>query len=403
MCNRQNWPFWEASVLCGAIACGAVAVVLAAVQRHERRLDTRHDAMELLLRRELPMENLDRYDTLISACRLASRAVPQSFGPEQFASSAPLPRLRRRLTEGAIVALRDVVKITPEEDAAWSALGWVYAVSGDTTEAAESEKTAISLYPYDYTSHVVLGAILERQRRDGEAAGEYGTAILLYPRLAMSSYWQAFQTRNPGLAQATMQGALNRLQQDPFLFDDVHRTQTRARLEMELGSFDQAAEIVYFLERELPNLSGTWEIQGELDERNGKLADAINDYDRAAFLDKVDPLPHERLALLELKVRDAHAAAEQILLAIKLNNTLESPAAFRHAVQYNRTPYLRDGKLPRRIVEETEPGFDFGTVAAQVITLANSLGDRSTIERMRAFEPGGETTSIYGDIELEDQ
>src|ERR1035441_1230607 len=115
----------------------------------------------------------------------------------------------------------------------------------------------------------------------------------------------------PSVAARALQSAFAELDQSHWAGDDLIRSEARARLAAENGQTDIAKTLVNSINTRLPNLSGMWELQGELNEREGNRKEAILDFRRAIFLDDTDALPHTRLAQLELALSDTRDAARE--------------------------------------------------------------------------------------------
>ena len=256
-----------------------------------------------------------------------------------------------------------LVNTTPDEDGAWSNLAWLYAITGEQTKAIETERKAISIYPYDYTYYVMLGAFLAQSGQNDEAIGAYARALILFPRMLQSHFWRALQARDANIAEKSIQSAFRAIDQPQWIGDDLNRREVRARLAMEVGQSETAKALVNSINAQLPNLSGMWELEGELAESEGNRKDAFRDYKRAIFLDNTDPFPHEHLVQLEIAESDMKDVANETQEVIRLVQFGMSPGSVRRAIQYKRDRTFRNGQLPVTLIEETRP-----TVGSQVST-----------------------------------
>lgn len=330
----------------------------------------------------------DRYGLFRFAYRQAIKRASDSFSVSDFVMSGSDLQLKKEGISDAITTFLCDVKSTPEEDGAWSDLAWLYAISGDTSEAITTEQKAVVLYRFDYTYYVLLGAFLERSRRFDEALDAYGQALVLYPRLVNSAFWHALQLRRPAIADGAMHFALSALDHSQLVVDDVTRNEVRARLLAANGLLEDADNIVNSINAQLPNLSGMWELQGELHERDGRIANAILDYRRAKFLDSEDPVPHERLATLELDLSNAENARIEALLAWRLAQHPWSPGAARRKVQYQRDDHPRNGELPVTLLTDTQPSFRFESMFTRLSRLFASQGkeERAREMELKAYE-----------------
>lgn len=371
--------------MCGAILVGAVAIVLTTREANSYK-EGRHAADQGTIRVNAPaLEPWNRYRSFRFAHGWALKATPDLFSMNDFIVQGSNSNLHVVNTDGAIAVLLRVVMATPDEDGAWSDLACLYAIRGDTDAAIATEQKAISLYKYDYTYYALLGAFLERSGRSDEAGSAYGQALVYFPRLAASRFWHTLQSRQAALASAALQFALKQVDRRQGNDDDVNREEVRARLDLESGSLDESVNIVRSINAMLPSRSGIWELQGELNERGGNVGEAALDYRRAIFLDKIDPLPHERLAELDLLASDAADARLEVLEALKLARHPQSPGARRRIMQYQYKVGPRNRESTAAFIQETQPSFNFKAAFALLAHLFASQGATTQANEMKTM------------------
>jgi tetratricopeptide (TPR) repeat protein len=332
--------------------------------------------------RLLTLASWDRYAAFGAAYRRALSDTSDSFGLNDLFVSGRDVLLTQEDLKEAIAAFMQVIQTTPEEDGAWSNLAWLYAISGDTVKAVAAEQKAISLYKYDYSYYVLLGAYFEQSGRIDDAQSAYGHALTLYPRLEYSDFWHALHGRRQDLATAAVHSALMMLDHEQPATGNIKRSEVRARLMDSNGMEHEASNIVLSLNAQLPNISGTWELQGELREKEGNSKDAELDYHRAAFLDKTDPLPHERLLILELNEHDMEDARIEAIEGWRLTQRLRSIGSTRRTVQYHQNSGPRNGLLPRTLLQETQPTFDYSVSFLRLSVFFRSRGQVARADEM---------------------
>jgi len=375
---------WQDAAICGVILLGTITITLTADERGNAYGEGSM-VYQMMQSRASGIDSWDRYADYDIAYTQALRETSDSFDLRRFIVSGPDPLLKKEDAESAFTALSHVVKVTQDEDGAWSNLAWLYAIHGDTAKAIASEQVAIALYRYDYTYYVLLGAFLDRAGQINEAESAYGQALVLYPRLAQSVFWHDFKTNEPESANAAMQFAFRALDQEQAGVGDVNRNEVRARLAAETGRLDEANSIVRSINARLPNLSGMWELQGELHERERNIAEATRDYRRAIFLDKSDPLPRERLAELQLMAGDAKDARIEVLQAWELLQHSKSSGAIRRTIQYQRSSEPRNEQLPVTLLRTTQPSFDYRSafdLLATLFTLQKAEAEANEMRQM---------------------
>jgi len=170
-----------------------------------------------------------------------------------------------------------------------------------------------------------------------------------------------------------------------------HRDEVRARLLFAEGQTSQADTVVTSINTALPNVSGMWELQGEIHETQKKDREAALDYRRAIFLDRADPLPYERLASLALKrPDDMDRARGDVVQAWVMLHRLETPSTERLAVAYRRQAGSPNGLLPTTLLQETQPYFNFSAKFQILADYYQSRGRLKEAEQMKGLADASE-------------
>jgi hypothetical protein len=143
-----------------------------------------------------------------------------------------------------------------------------------------------------------------------------------------------------------------------------------------------------------------WELQGELLEGKGNNSEALLDYQRAIFLDREDPLPHERLAEAELMASEAEKARSEALIAWGLTRQPQSPLNERRSVQYQHNYGRFSGVLPVTLLRETQPSFEFESFFSRLSSLFASRHERDRANEMRHMaDMASSRSTLYGDLD----
>jgi Flp pilus assembly protein TadD len=382
MPNKDSHPSWQTVMICAVIIIDLAVFFLSRYVEKDASYDYSQAMREQGELCGSRFGSLDRYGIFYSAYNQATAETSNSFSLNDYLASGTDPQIRNDNVNSAITSLQCVIKITPEEDGAWNDLAWLYAVNGDTSQAIATAERAISFYKYDYTYYVILGAFLERSGRIDEARAAYSNALVLYPRLLNSTFWHSLQARHHALADDSIHSAFESLNNSPLLIDEIARSEVRARMLFMNGSVGEANSIVDSINLQLPNQSGTWELKGELNERDGRVADAILDFQRSAFLDPKDPVPHEHLAAIEINLNNADEARNQALLAWKLAQYPWCPGAARRRLEYRRIDQPRNDELPVTLLKETQPSFDFHLIFIGLSRIFASQGNEKRAKEM---------------------
>ena len=405
MRKQSRPPNWRSVGVCLASLIGLTGSVLhyQSLQNHSY-LDVFNE--QTLGGRLLPsgpiVPSWNRYGAFQRAYKQALFAGLDLFSLDDYLNYGIDHLLSRRDANTLIASYEQLLRNTPDDDLAWSDLAWIYAISGDTDKAIAVEQKAIALYKYDYTFYVLLGVFYQRAGHLDDAQIAYSNALALYPRLASSKFWKSVSKLYPGLTDAALHAALNQLNQRDAATRGITIDQVRARLMLAEGSGKNAKEILDNIEAKISNLSGVWELQGELDEKMRDLTQADLDFHRAIFLDTADPLPHERLAELELlQARNADKAKGEAFAALRLAMQMQSPGSKRQAVQYQREDGSRNGLLPATLLRETETALDLSSIFDQLSVDYESNGNHAEAVKMEdlAHRNNSKTGAPYGDVD----
>jgi tetratricopeptide (TPR) repeat protein len=258
------------------------------------------------------------------------------------------------------------------DDGALSNLAWLFALSDNHERALELANAAISRYQFNFTTYVLVGALEEAGERANEAKANYARAVELYPRLIESQFWRDLTERNNQLAVAALNDATESERESLAAAFNPSTAMSLARLSYATHDNDRAQELTTQVTKILPNLSGTWELEGQL------LADtnesgAILAFRKAAFLDPYDPLPHERMALLLLRRGAIDEAADQCLEAQKLQRNFGTPHSRRAFFQYHLRQVLRNDLTPPSLLRYLSPAF---SARSCLLVVSDRYGDK---------------------------
>jgi tetratricopeptide (TPR) repeat protein len=315
----------------------------------------------------------DRYEHFVVAYRYALQQIGdlswrQAMAPDAQRHSAVPTNIRY-----AIDCFRFVVSETPFADAAWNALAWLYLIDNDPDQAASCAHRALSISDFDYVYYVTLGVIEERVGQNAEAAASYSHAVLLYPRLIGSPFWQELRLRHNNLATESFDTALTAARADYLRGHAPRAGEVSARLLHESNSPDAGA-LVQEVVSQLPTVPGAWELLGEIRWSKADEEGAETAFRRAIFVNPDDPLPHELLARLSLSRDDVATAAKESYRAWRLQYAARTPHSQRAVVEYRSQSVLSNDALPPDILSALSPQFPFSSFFREVATRWADLG-----------------------------
>jgi tetratricopeptide (TPR) repeat protein len=275
----------------------------------------------------------------------------------------------RRATD----CFRLVVSETPSVDAAWNDLAWLYLLNNDPVQAASCTERALSISNVDYIYYITLGVIQEGTGQNRDAGESYSHAILLYPRLVGSRFWQELRLRDNDLARRSFDAALAVARADYLRGHAPLAGEVLARLLQESNS-PEAEALVQGVVAELPTVPGAWELLGEIRWAKADQAGAQIAFRRAIFISPDDPLPRELLARLSLSSNDIGTAGKESYRAWRLQSAARTPHSRRAVVAYRSDAVLRNDALPPDILTDLSPPFPFSSFFREISARSADLG-----------------------------
>lgn len=191
---------------------------------------------------------------------------------------------------------RRSVRLSGDDVAFWSDLGWIEAFRGKQNAAAESFEHAIQVDPRDSASRIGAGFLYERMGLKSKAYEQYALAIAARPRIVDSRFFEDLHARDSVFAMAIVARAADVLKDSSTSPVDLA---SLAKLHAFMG-FDAVAHDEYARALDaLPNLSYTWANLGVLDLAEGQTDAANREFARALFLDGGNRLAANMLASVD--------------------------------------------------------------------------------------------------------
>lgn len=133
--------------------------------------------------------------------------------------------------------LRQVVKLVPDDFAAWGDLGTALVDEGNMPEAAEAFRQVIRLHPDDVTALINLGHTVYALGQTDDAISYLSRAAQREPGNLTALRSLAWMYRHAGQPQAALDSAMQIARGHP---DDVLATIDIADLNLALGNWDEA-------------------------------------------------------------------------------------------------------------------------------------------------------------------
>jgi arylsulfatase A-like enzyme/tetratricopeptide (TPR) repeat protein len=204
--------------------------------------------------------------------------------------------IRRGRAREAAAKLRDLVRRSPGNVPFLTRLAEAEIAAGETQAGLDTIREAIALNPRLDLLHTSAGNLYAQAGRTREAREEFRAALALNPRSATA--WL-------GLAQIAARE--KPAEERPILLE-AQEAGTRsgtilarlAQLELSAGDLDAARRHVEESLALLPGLPATWWVAGEVAEKQGRAAAALESYEKAVALGLSDPRAWLRVGKLQL-------------------------------------------------------------------------------------------------------
>jgi tetratricopeptide (TPR) repeat protein len=285
-----------------------------------RRLQAVVVENERLARRAPPAESAELAESLRNLGYLSGSSRRPGGGMDPKDGLALLEEFDRAkaltrdgLPAEAVRQLTDLVRKSPGNVPFLVRLAEAQSTAGNPDAALATLREAIALNPRLDFLHAHAARLQSAARRDGEAKAEWEAALALNPRYAPA--WL-------GLAEiASRAGAPA---QERAILERGEASGTRsaaildrlAQLELAAGETAAAGRHAEEAVRRMPAVGATWWVAGEVEEKKGNTAAALDRFQKAAALGYGDPrsLVHlGRLLLENGRAADARAILERAI------------------------------------------------------------------------------------------
>jgi tetratricopeptide (TPR) repeat protein len=209
-----------------------------------------------------------------------------------------------------VARLQDLCKRSPGNVPFLTSLARAQTAAGDLPGAIATLDTALDANPRSEFLHVHRGELLRRLGRTAEARKSYEAALQLNPRAAAA--WLSLAEMAGGdeydvLRRADAAGTASATLLTRLAALEVDRGQDKAAD----GHLAEATTL-------LPGLSSAWLLWAALAEKDGRDADAIARFERAATTDPKDPTAFLHMGRLQLRRGDSAGARRNLQTAMAL-------------------------------------------------------------------------------------
>lgn len=312
---------------------------------------------------------------------LHERALQSDFEFDRW-RNPQLDAEQRRHVEEAIRRYQQVLELNPGDDFVYHNLGWLYWLLQDKPQAAECLRRAISI---DYSVplyHVSSGLLDEYTDDMPSAAREYALALQMSPGLLDSRFYAELQRRAPEAARQILADSIARLEGQLGGADDP-------MLKAKLGKLylpEQPAKALPLLQAaatQLPNLYRSWFNLGYAYELLGQEQQMELCYQKSSYINRLEALPHLRLAAYYDRQGRPHDAIRYYRLALTARSGQTSFHSTRVRRIYLSNYTVRDDIIPRGMLTYLSPDFDLPAAYSRLSELSRQTGDARSADQYR--------------------
>ena len=255
----------------------------------------------------------------------------------------------------AVDDYRHALELNSRDAVAHHNLAWLEHLLGDDKAAAENWAAAVAIDPGNAVFHLSRGMFLEERGNQAEAKKEYEAAIELSPSILDSQFFARYKMRSKDasdLLVAELRGKLERkLQQGPDPILDARL----GKICLFCGDLARASKLLQDASRQLPNLPLVWLNLGEVYERQGQSAEAMDDYQKAMVIDSFLAETYLRMGEIELRGGEKTAATESFMQAIQRWERVTPITAAHNSRLYVGPRQRIDDLLPTTLVWYATP------------------------------------------------
>ena len=250
------------------------------------------------------------------------------------------------LAERAVEEFRDALKLNGRDAVAHHDLAWLEHLAGNNAESRTHWMRAVEIDPDNAIFRLSLGMFLDEAGEKAEAIKHYTAAVQFSPAALDSPFFN----RHNALAKSVAESCTKEMERRVTITKDPVLMARLGKFYLYLGAVPKAGELLSEAANALPNLSLVWFNLGEVSRLQGKTAEALANYKRAAFLDAKLPGPHLRLGDLDASERGIDELRRAVQAWSRVNPVTASHNNRLFRSGFKAQPQRIDDLLPTTMV-----------------------------------------------------
>jgi tetratricopeptide (TPR) repeat protein len=288
------------------------------------------------------------------AYAVSQKLPPQCLHGSQ-AAGVTLKREDQSAIRLAVADYRKALELNSRDAVAHHNLGWLEHLSGDDVNASKDWAEAVTIDPGNAVFHLSFGMFLEELKDTAKAKEEYQTAIELAPSIVDSQFFTRYRIRDQQGADSVIAALTSKLEKRLGQGKDPILEARLGKLYLVPGNLSRASQMLEDAAEQLPNLPLVWMNLGEVHEKQGNSAEAMDCYRKANVVNGSLAGPYLRMGEVELRNSQKSEAAENFSQAIQRWQRVNPITAAHNNRLYVGPRQKIDDLLPTTLVWYTTP------------------------------------------------
>jgi tetratricopeptide (TPR) repeat protein len=255
----------------------------------------------------------------------------------------------------AVADYRKALELNGRDAVAHHNLGWLEHLTGDDASAARDWAEAVRIDPGNAVFHLSYGMFLEELKDTVKAKEQYQTAIELSPSIVDSQFFTRYRIRDKGGADSVIEAVTSKLEEKLGQGKDPILEARLGKLYLFQSNLLNASQMLEDAAEQLPNLPLVWMNLGEVLEKQGNLAEAMDCYRKANVVNGSLAGPYLRIGEIELRNGQKSEAAGNFSEAVQRWQRVNPITAAHNNRLYVGPRQRIDDLLPTTLVWYTTP------------------------------------------------
>jgi tetratricopeptide (TPR) repeat protein len=281
---------------------------------------------------------------------LTSQNLPQTCPRGLIGNGHVLTRLDNAAVQEAIKDYQHALELNIRDAVAHHNLAWLEHLLGQDRIAAQNWEAAVTIDPGNAVFRLSYGMFLDERGDKQMAEREYQAAIEIAPSILDSTFFKAYMKRSGSSASSLLRKLIESLETKLQTAKDPILEARLGKLYLFRDDLSRSANLLQDASQQLPNLPLVWLNLGEVFERQGRIVEAMDCYQKARVINGSLAAPYLRIGLVELHSGQKYASAEDLGQAVQRWQRVTPITAAHNNRLYNGPHQRIDDLLPTTLV-----------------------------------------------------